>query len=134
MINTEKIFIYLIFALVIFITTFNLAGAITILQLDKKEQAKSLLSFGLSLKGLRLTYFYTGLLIIVSGVVVGLLLGTLVCVVQLQTNLFMAGENFPYPVRILLKNYLIVSLTAGFFSILIAWIFSKINLQNIKED
>ena len=37
MINTEKLMIYLIFSLVIFITTFNLAGAIIILQLDKKD-------------------------------------------------------------------------------------------------
>ena len=57
MINTEKLMIYLIFALVIFITTFNLAGAIIILQLDKKEQAKSLISLGLSLRKLRNTYF-----------------------------------------------------------------------------
>ncbi|MBS1571977.1 MAG: ABC transporter permease [Bacteroidetes bacterium] len=134
MINTEKIFIYLIFALVIFITTFNLAGAITILQLDKKEQSKSLIAFGLSRKNLRLTYFYTGLLIVVCGIVAGLLLGTLICVVQLQTSLFLAGENFPYPVRILSENYLIVATTAAFFSITIAWFFSKVNHQNIKEN
>ncbi len=42
MINTEKLFIYLIFALVIFITTFNLAGAIIILQLDKKNRQNHL--------------------------------------------------------------------------------------------
>ncbi len=55
--------IYLIFALVIFITTFNWAGAVTILQLDKKEQARALVSIGFTLKGLRKIYFNTGLLI-----------------------------------------------------------------------
>ena len=63
MINTEKLFIYMIFALVIFITTFNLAGAIIILQLDKKEQARSLISLEMNLKALRNIYFYTGILI-----------------------------------------------------------------------
>lgn len=134
MINTEKVFIYLIFALVIFITTFNLAGAITILQLDKKEQAKSLISLGLSLKQLRLTYFYTGLLIIVCGISAGLLLGTFICVFQIQTGVFQAGENFPYPVRIWFKNYAIVASTAFFFSVIIAWLFSKINRKNILEN
>jgi lipoprotein-releasing system permease protein len=38
MINMEKLMIYFIFALVIFITTFNLAGAVTILQLDKNTK------------------------------------------------------------------------------------------------
>lgn len=37
MINTEKMFIYLIFALVIFITTFNLAGALLFFSLIKKN-------------------------------------------------------------------------------------------------
>jgi lipoprotein-releasing system permease protein len=68
MINTEKLFIYLIFMLVIFITTFNLAGAIIILQLDKKEQAKSLISLGMNLKSLRNIYFYTGILIVFFGI------------------------------------------------------------------
>lgn len=133
MINTEKIFIYLIFALVIFITTFNLAGAITILQLDKKVQARSLISLGLSISELRKTYFYTGLLIIFCGIAVGLILGTLICLLQIQTGMFLAGENFPYPVRILAQNYGIVAFTASFFSVLIAWFFSKINQKNIME-
>lgn len=64
MINTEKLMIYLIFGLVIFITTFNLAGAITILQLDKKDQAKSLVALGFSKKNLRMIYFFTGFLIV----------------------------------------------------------------------
>jgi lipoprotein-releasing system permease protein len=76
MINTEKLFIYLIFALVIFITTFNLAGAIIILQLDKKEQAKSLISLGFPLSHLRQVYFYTGVLIVILGIISGLILGT----------------------------------------------------------
>ena len=133
MINTEKIFIYLMFSLVIFITSFNLAGAITILQLDKKDQAKSLLSLGLSFSELRLTYFYTGLLIIFCGIIGGLFLGTIICLLQIQTGLFMAGENFPYPVRVLAKNYGIVTLTASVFSVAIAWFFSKINKKNILE-
>lgn len=67
--------IYLIFILVIFITTFNLAGAIIILQLDKKEQAKSLISLGFTLAQLRKVYFNTGFLIVLFGVVSGLILG-----------------------------------------------------------
>ncbi|MPT30624.1 MAG: ABC transporter permease, partial [Chryseobacterium sp.] len=72
MINTEKLMIYLIFGLVIFITTFNLAGAITILQLDKKEQAKSLVALGFNKQNLRMIYFFTGLLIVFFGIIAGL--------------------------------------------------------------
>lgn len=134
MINTEKMFIYLIFALVIFITTFNLAGAIIILQIDKKEQAKSLISLGFPLRHLRMTYFYTGILIVISGVISGLILGTVLCYFQLYTEFFRANEILPFPVKIVGKNYLIVALTASVFGIAISWFFSKISKDYITKN
>jgi lipoprotein-releasing system permease protein len=134
MINTEKMFIYLIFALVIFITTFNLAGAIIILQIDKKEQAKSLISLGFPLRHLRMTYFYTGILIVVSGVIAGLILGTVLCYFQLYTEFFRANEILPFPVKVVGKNYLIVALTASVFGIAISWFFSKISKDYITKN
>src|SRR5690606_15989067 len=135
MINIEKLFIYFIFVLVIFITTFNLAGAIIILQLDKKEQARSLLSLGLPLRELRRTYFYTGMLIVITGIISGLIIGTIVCFIQLQTGFFKANAaiDLAFPVRILPVNYLIVASTAAVFGLLISWMFSKINRQHITR-
>ncbi|WP_313028414.1 ABC transporter permease [Soonwooa sp.] len=125
MINTEKLMIYLIFSLVIFITTFNLAGAVIILQLDKAPQAKTLRSLGFTQKDLNTTYFNTGLLIVVIGVILGLAVGTILCFVQIQTNFFMAGENLPFPVKITLFNYAIVSAVGLSFGLLVAYIFSR---------
>ena len=133
MINMEKLMIYLIFALVIFITTFNLAGAIIILQLDKKEQSKSLLSMGFTMKDLRKVYFNTGYLIVLFGIISGLILGSIVCYVQLQTGIFMATESLPFPVRIVPLNYITVACIALFFGFSISWIFSKINKKNIRS-
>lgn len=133
MINTEKLMIYLIFGLVIFITTFNLAGAITILQLDKKEQAKALIALGFSKTDLRLTYFFTGLLIVFFGLVSGLLLGSAICFTQIQTGFFKASENLAFPVRIESFNYIIVSAVALFFGLIISLLFSKINKRYLIE-
>ena len=135
MINTEKFFIYLIFALVIFITTFNLAGAIIILQLDKKEQAKSLVSLGMNLKSLRNIYFFTGILIVTFGIICGLVLGTAISYFQLETGIFKAGANtdLPFPGRIRLANYLIVASTAALFGVGISWIFSRVNKSYLKN-
>ena len=134
MINTEKLFIYLIFALVIFITTFNLAGAIIILQLDKKQQAKSLISLGFPLAHLRMTYFYTGILIVILGVISGLILGTALCYFQIYTELFKAVEDLPFPVKIVGENYLIVAAIASIFGITISWFFSKISKDYITKN
>ena len=132
MINTEKLMIYLIFGLVIFITTFNLAGAITILQLDKKDQAKSLIALGFNLKNLRFIYFFTGFLIVSAGVVCGLILGSVICYIQISTGFFKASENLAFPVKIELINYLTVSAIAFFFGLSISWIFSKVNKRYIS--
>lgn len=134
MINMEKLMIYLIFALVIFITTFNLAGAIIILQLDKKNQSKSLLSLGFTLTELRRVYFYTGLLIVGFGILAGLALGSIICFVQQQTGIFLATENLAFPVKIVAENYLFVSAIALVFGGSVAWVFSKINKKNIFEN
>lgn len=134
MINTEKLMIYLIFALVIFITTFNLAGAIIILQLDKKEQSKSLISLGFTFSQLRKTYFYTGFLIVLFGIFSGLILGTIVTYFQMETGIFKASESLPFPAKIILQNYLIVSATALVFGLIVSWIFSRINKTNIIEN
>ncbi|MGO4708420.1 ABC transporter permease [Chryseobacterium sp. 2TAF14] len=134
MINTEKLFIYLIFALVIFITTFNLAGAIIILQLDKKQQAKSLISLGFPLTHLRMTYFYTGILIVILGIISGLILGTALCFFQIYTELFKAVEDLPFPVKIVSENYLIVAAIASVFGIAISWFFSKISKDYITKN
>ena len=136
MINTEKLIIYLIFILVIFITTFNLAGAIIILQLDKKQQAKSLISLGFTFSQLRKTYFYTGALIVCLGVFFGLILGTLTCILQIQTGFFKAsvGLDLPFPVKITLYNYLIVISSAFFFGLMVSWIFSKVNRHHLSSN
>ena len=136
MINTEKLIIYLIFILVIFITTFNLAGAIIILQLDKKQQAKSLISLGFTFSQLRKTYFYTGVLIVCLGVFFGLILGTLTCILQIQTGFFKAsvGLDLPFPVKITLYNYVIVISSAFFFGLMVSWIFSKVNRHHLSSN
>jgi len=133
MINTEKLMIYLIFGLVIFITTFNLAGAITILQLDKKEQAKALIALGFNRTDLRLTYFFTGLLIVFFGLISGLLIGSAICFMQIQTGFFKASENLAFPVRIESFNYIVVSAVALFFGLIISFLFSKINKRYLVE-
>lgn len=134
MINTEKLMIYLIFGLVIFITTFNLAGAITILQLDKKEQAKSLIALGFNMTNLRMIYFFTGLLIVSLGILCGLMIGSVVSWLQIYTGWFKASETLAFPVKIELINYFIVAGIALFFGLTISFIFSKINRRYITEN
>ena len=136
MINTEKLIIYLIFVLVIFITTFNLAGAIIILQLDKKQQAKTLISLGFTFNQLRKIYFYTGTLIIGFGIIFGLFLGTLICLFQIYTGFFKASTevDLAFPVKITSFNYALVIVVSSFFGIAVSWLSSKINKNHLDSE
>ena len=136
MINTEKLIIYLIFVLVIFITTFNLAGAIIILQLDKKQQAKTLISLGFTFNQLQKIYFYTGTLIIGFGIIFVLFLGTLVCLFQMYTGFFKAsaGIDLAFPVKITIFNYMLVLTSSSILGLTISWLSSKINKNNLTSE
>jgi lipoprotein-releasing system permease protein len=124
MINTEKLMIYLIFILVIFITTFNLAGAIIIIQLDKTKQSHTLNTLGMSNFGIRKVYFYTGMLIVGLGIVLGLILGFGVSYLQLSTGWLKNGD-MAYPIAITADIFVYVTGIALFFGTVISWIFSK---------
>src|SRR5690606_26921299 len=61
--NVENLIINLIFTLVIVIASFNLAGAIIIIIIDKRIQIKTMWSFGMQLSRIKRIFFQTGLLI-----------------------------------------------------------------------
>ena len=88
------------------------------------------------MKSLRNIYFYTGVLIVIFGIISGLIIGTAICYLQINTGLIKAGENteLAFPVRITALNYLIVSATAGIFGIGVSWIFSKVNKRHLNNN
>jgi lipoprotein-releasing system permease protein len=77
-----------------------------------------LISLGFTISDLRKTYFNTGLLIVLFGVISGLILGTIICVVQIQTGIFKATETLPFPVKIFWPNYFYVALIGLFLEFL----------------
>ncbi len=135
MINTESFSSILFLHSYIFITTFNLAGAIIILQLDKKEQAKSLISLGFPLSHLRKTYFYTRNYNCCFRSGIRIILGSALCLFQQYTEFFKAVADVPFPVKIVVENYFIVAaypLQYSEFSI--SWFFSKLSKDYITKS
>ncbi len=124
MVNTEKIMVYMIFTLVIIITTFNLAGAIIILRMDKQLQTKSLHALGMQMVDIRSIYFLTGLLIVALGTIIGIVVGTLFCLLQKQTGFLMATAELPFPITFLTGNFVIVSILSFVFGGAVSYLFS----------
>lgn len=123
--NVENLIIYLIFTLVIIIASFNLAGAIIIIIIDKKEQIKTIWSFGMPLKDIKQIFFQTGFLITLFSVIIGLIQGSIIGWLQNTIHLVMANAFVPFPFEFTLLNYLIVTTTVLFIGGIVSWLVSR---------
>ncbi|GLB53441.1 membrane protein [Neptunitalea chrysea] len=111
MLNTENVAIYLIFTLVLIVALFNLAGAITMMILDKKENLKTLYAMGVTLKKLRLIFFLMGGLITVLGGLTGLIIGYVLLWVQQVYPFVFISPTLAYPVVPKVTDMAIVMVT-----------------------
>ena len=111
MLNSENLFTYLFVSLIAAIAIFNLAGTIIMIILEKRGNIKTLYFLGLTLTEIRRVFFYNGLLMTLIGVVIGLFLGSVLVLLQIQYGFVPITESLAYPVKFNLINLLIVFLT-----------------------
>lgn len=121
----EKWGVYGIFCLVLLIASFNIIGALTMLVLEKKKDIGVLQAMGAG-RGLIKNIFLTeGLLLAGIGVCSGMLLGFIICQVQLQFHLIkLSGGSFLidyYPVKMMAGDFLLVGATVAAITLLAAW-------------
>jgi lipoprotein-releasing system permease protein len=112
--KTEGLFTFLVFALILAIATFTIAGSLTMLMFEKKENLATLSALGLNLKQLRLIFFKEGLIISLTGGAVGLVLGVLVVWLQQKYGLLSVGEGYiieAYPVQLAWRDVALVTAT-----------------------
>lgn len=123
MLNTENIAIYLIFTLVIIMILFAFSGAIIMMVLDKRDNLKTLYYLGTEPRKLKNIFLFQGTLLCAIGGIIGLILGSIIVLVQLQFQLIMITPSLAYPVVFSLENLGIVFGTImllGFLASLIA--------------
>ena len=89
--------------------------------LEKRSNIRTLFFMGLTLPEIRKIFFYNGMLMTLIGVSMGLVLGSIVILLQLQFGWVPITANLPYPVKFKTMNLLIVFVTiCG-----LGWIASK---------
>ena len=91
--RTERVGIYLILSLIILISTLSLVASLSLLIINKQGDVFILKSMGMERKDIRRAFLAEGLLICAVAVVVGLLLGFLVCFLQQQFGLIRMGDG-----------------------------------------
>ena len=114
MLNIENLFVYIFVSLIAAIAIFNITGTIIMIIIDKRNNIKTLVSLGLTLKEVRRIFFYNGLLMTSTGLLVGLFFGIAVIFFQQKFGFVSIAPNMPYPVKLEFINVVIVLVTILF--------------------
>ncbi|MCM4154973.1 FtsX-like permease family protein [Gramella sp. AN32] len=122
MLNSENLFVYLIFTLVLTIALFNVVGSIIVMILDKRENIKTLFSLGATPKQIKRIFFFQGMLMTGIGGLIGLVFAIILITLQLEYDLVMITPNLPYPVAMKFGNILIVILTIATLGFIASYI------------
>ncbi len=124
---SEKWAIFLILSFILMVASFNTISSLTLLMLEKKSDMQVMRSMGSSQSKIRRIFLWEGLLVTGIGMVIGLVLGVIVCVVQQQFGLlrFPDSGSFVvnvYPVRMLFTDFVLVTGLIGVIGYFAAWI------------
>ncbi len=124
--QVEKWVIYGVTCLILAIAAFNIIGALTMLVLEKQKDIAVLKAMGASNNMVRNIFLSEGLLLAIIGSAVGVVLATLICLLQLQFHLVpLQGGSFLidyYPVKLLATDYIIVVATVFAIAIVAAYL------------
>jgi len=135
--RTEGLFTFLIFALILSIATFTIAGSLTMLMFEKRGNLHTLWSMGTSISELRKVILKLGMIISLSGGIGGLLIGALVVIAQEHFQLISVGEGYivdAYPVALRWTDLMIVAVTVLGLGYLSAWLSARrLNLKLLKS-
>jgi lipoprotein-releasing system permease protein len=128
--KSEKWTTFAILSLILLISTFNILGALTMLVIDKKEDAKVLLGLGARIGLIRSIFFRTGLLISFLGIVFGLMLGGLFVWAQLNYGLIKLEGSFveAFPIAFKPTDLLLVLGSLGLLGALASYFPAKMVL------
>lgn len=122
MLNSENLFVYLIFTLVLTIALFNVVGSIIVMILDKRENINTLYSLGATPNQIKNIFFLQGMLMTSLGGIIGLIVAVILIVLQMNYDLVMITPNLPYPVQMEFKNIMIVLLTIFTLGVIASYI------------
>jgi len=122
--RSEKAWTFIILLFILCIATFNTIGSLTLLIIEKKKDIGVLWSMGADQSVIRRIFFTEGLLISITGTIIGLGLGLLLVYLQQHLGLVHFSEGFVvdiYPVSVKLTDLLLIIASVTAIGLLAAW-------------
>jgi ABC-type lipoprotein release transport system permease subunit len=125
--KSEKWAVFFILTFILIIAAFNMVGSLSMLIVDKKKDIAVLWSLGAGKSLIRKIFFAEGLMISLSGGILGLLLGGGIALAQQEFGLIRLGGGEgtyivdAYPVQVRLMDFLSVLATVLVIGALTTW-------------
>lgn len=125
--KSEKWAIFLILAFILLIATVNVIGSLSMLILDKRKDIAVLRSLGAGERTIRRIFLTEGLFISFAGAILGMVLGAVVCWIQMRFGIVKLGSPdstfvvSAYPVSMQPVDFILVFLTVIAIGFLAAW-------------
>ena len=121
----EKWVIYGILSIILIVAAFNMIGALTMLVLEKQKDIAVLRAMGADKNYIQRIFLNEGLVLAAVGGGSGVIIAALICYLQVKYKLLkLGGGSFIidyYPVKMLPQDFVLVSITILFISIVAAW-------------
>jgi lipoprotein-releasing system permease protein len=131
----EKWVIYAVLTLILIIAAFNMIGALTMLVLEKRKDISVLQSLGADKSLIKKIFLSEGLLLATTGAGTGILLALIICFLQVKFKIIkLVGNSFLidyFPVKLVLTDFILVTLTALIISFIASWFPAKKASQQI---
>jgi lipoprotein-releasing system permease protein len=125
--QSEKWAIFFILAFILVIASFNILGSLSMLIIDKKADIAILQSMGANQKLIKTIFLFEGWMISLAGAAFGLILGIVICWVQIEFEILKIPGNdgsfifSAYPVKIRPGDLLAIFLLVTGIGFLAAW-------------
>jgi lipoprotein-releasing system permease protein len=123
--HSEKWAVYLVLAFILILSTFNVAGSLSMLIIDKRKDIEIFSAMGGDKRFNRKIFLYEGLLIAIAGGIIGLVLGILTVWLQQEFGFVKFGSGGgsyiidTYPVALRISDIIAILatlITVGFCS------------------
>ena len=131
--QAEKWAVFFILSFIIIIAAFNITGSTTMLIIEKQKDIHIFKSLGMNLSTIKNIFVFNGFRITLLGSIVGLFIGLLICLAQIQLGLIKLSGSDSFIIKYYPVQINIIDLLAVFFTVLvIGWVSSRIPIRGIK--
>ena len=135
--NYERWFIFMILIFVLIIAIFNIIGSLTMLVIDKRKDIAILTSLGANKQLIQGIFFFEGMMISITGCIIGIVLALGFCILQQRFGLVKMGSKMSmidaYPVSLRFSDFVLVFFTVSFIAVIASGISSRLSIKGLND-